>query len=237
MTEQRLLPRQKTTRTEQAKDGSAEQVECSNIRVALELTASVTKSVSVLATIGRDARLVRVASFIAERLIFDLARLAATRCRREGADCNRTTGSLYVIPFLHLIGRDGDPQLHVHLVVLNLTWDPVEKRFKALQWEPMLRQLAPLTARWHGHWNDALRQFGYTVDCRGGEPTVPLPKRLLKAFSKRKSNSRARGQAQGTSDPAPKKTAQPGPSACKRPVSQPPNRAGSLASGSGRRSC
>ena len=66
-----------------------------------------------------------------------------TRVRAKGSDHDRVTGSMVWADFLHFTARpvDGvpDPHLHMHCYAFNVTYDEVEKRYKAGQFGDLKR--------------------------------------------------------------------------------------------------
>jgi conjugative relaxase-like TrwC/TraI family protein len=112
----------------------------SNRREAYDFTFSVPKSVSVLSAVSSP----EVASLIQEQIkesmkftMTEVEKNIQTRIRESGKNDNRVTGNIVYGYFLHKNARpiDGysDPHLHVHAVVMNLTFDGVDKKWKAIQ--------------------------------------------------------------------------------------------------------
>ncbi|PZU48990.1 MAG: TrwC protein [Sphingomonas sp.] len=93
-------------------------------RPGLDMTFSAPKSVSLIALIGRDQRIVQafreaVNSSLAwvEKNIVE-ARVWDPVAKGQLAE---RTGNLVGATFLHDVSRNGDPQLHTHAVILNST--------------------------------------------------------------------------------------------------------------------
>jgi conjugative relaxase-like TrwC/TraI family protein len=66
----------------------------SRARSLYDFTISAPKSVSVMAILGGDTRLVRVHYAAVKETLEEIERQAASRVRRGGANANRITGSL-----------------------------------------------------------------------------------------------------------------------------------------------
>ncbi len=98
-----------------------------------DFTISAPKSVSVLAGVGGDARLIEAHQRAVAEALYELELHAAARIRKKGANQDRTTGNLAIAVYHHDTSRELDPQLHTHAVAANLTYDRVEKCWKALQ--------------------------------------------------------------------------------------------------------
>jgi|GEM_PF-5497417 len=130
---QRLTLRSKTTRLEAGK-------EVANHRADHELTFSAWKWLTILALCYGDRRILTVWQNTIEEALILTAKFAATRVRKDDADHDRSTGHIIGLLFHHIESRAGDPQLHSHGIIFNVTWDPVESCFKALQFDPILQQ-------------------------------------------------------------------------------------------------
>jgi len=95
-----------------------------------DFTFSAPKSVSIVAEITGDRRLVEAHQNAVSAALQELESYAATGVRRAGASHDRTTGNLVVAVYHHDTSRELDPQLHTHAVAANLTWDGSEDRWK-----------------------------------------------------------------------------------------------------------
>ena len=102
-------------------------------RVFYDFTASAPKSVSVLATVMDDERLIALHNQAVRVAVAQMEQMAATRVRLSGKDEDRITGEIVAVTVQHDCSRALDPQLHTHIVIFNATYDPVEQRWKALQ--------------------------------------------------------------------------------------------------------
>jgi len=96
------------------------------------------KSVSLLYAYTHDDRIIQALRQAQYDTLMEMQERAATRVRSGGVkDGDRITGNLVWAEIIHLTARpvDGipDPHLHSHCYVFNVTWDDVEKKWKALQ--------------------------------------------------------------------------------------------------------
>ncbi|MGK7905770.1 MAG: MobF family relaxase [Synechococcus sp.] len=92
-------------------------------RAGLDLTFSPPKSVSLLALVFRDWRLVEAHKQAVEKVLESVEQdYAETRVRQSGKRMQVRTKSLVVARFHHDTSRELDPQLHTHCVALNMTW-------------------------------------------------------------------------------------------------------------------
>jgi conjugative relaxase-like TrwC/TraI family protein len=92
-------------------------------RSLYDFTISAPKSVSVLAILGGDHRLIEAHRAAVAEALKEIETYAASRVRQDGANENRTTGNLVLAVYHHDTSRELDPQLHTHAVAANLTFD------------------------------------------------------------------------------------------------------------------
>ena len=145
-----------------AADGSTQ----SKGRNLYDFTISAPKSVSIMAELGGDARLVEAHKMAAQEALKELECQAASRVRRDGANENRITGNLVLAVYHHDTSRELDPQLHTHAVAANLTYDGAEGRWKALQAFDIYEQRAYLTEVYRNALAREVRSLGYEIEDR-----------------------------------------------------------------------
>jgi conjugative relaxase-like TrwC/TraI family protein len=107
-------------------------------RVAYDFTFSVPKDISVLAYTTGDQRIIDAFHDSCRYTMREVERDACVRDRKHGADGDRKSGNLVIAEFRHDTSRPvgahvPDPHLHNHYVVFNASYDPAEKKFKAVQ--------------------------------------------------------------------------------------------------------
>ena len=105
--------------------------EQSKARSLYDMTFSAPKSVSVMAIVGGDERLVAAHGTAVREALEEAEKYSATRVRLSGLNENRATGNWIVASYTHDASRQLDPQLHTHAVAANLTYDGIEGRWKA----------------------------------------------------------------------------------------------------------
>jgi conjugative relaxase-like TrwC/TraI family protein len=157
---ERLRPRQSADRL--SVDGEIR----SRGRHLYDLTFSAPKSVSVVAVLGADDRLVQAHQHAVDIALRELEASAAARVRLDGANENRRTGNLVLAVYHHDTSRELDPQLHTHAVAGNLTYDGAEGRWKALQASDIYAQRAYLTEVYRNALAHQVRVLGYDIDNR-----------------------------------------------------------------------
>lgn len=142
--------------------GSAGAVE-SKARSFYDLTFSAPKSVSVVALIGGDERLLDAHQVAVKEALEETERHAATRVRLGGANHDRATGNLVVAAYTHDSSRQLDPQIHTHAVAANLTYDGTEGRWKALQATGIYERRAYLTEVYRNALAREVKALGYEI--------------------------------------------------------------------------
>src|SRR6202140_4844367 len=160
MTGEMLRPRHSADRL--SADGEIQ----SRGRHLYDFTLSAPKSVSVVAALGQDDRLVQAHQQAVEAALQELEASAAARVRIAGAHENRVTGNLVLAVYHHDTSRELDPQLHTHAVAGNLTYDGTEGRWKALQASEIYAQRAYLTEVYRNSLAHQARPLGYDIEDR-----------------------------------------------------------------------
>ncbi|MGN6291009.1 MAG: MobF family relaxase [Sphingopyxis terrae] len=104
-------------------------------RPGWDVTLSAPKSVSIMAEVADDRRLIEAhGQAVKTALAHVEAHMAATRVRHGGSVTREATGNLIVASFQHGTSRAQDPQLHTHNVIMNATqgedgsWRSLEPR-------------------------------------------------------------------------------------------------------------
>ena len=140
--------------------------EQSKARSLYDMTFSAPKSVSVMAIVGGDERLVAAHGTAVREALEEAEKYSATRVRRAGLNENRATGNWIVASYTHDTSRQLDPQLHTHAVAANLTYDGTEGRWKALQASGLYERRSYLTEVYRNALAREVRALGYEVENR-----------------------------------------------------------------------
>jgi len=156
------------------------------------MTFSAPKSVSVMAIVGGDERLVAAHGTAVREALEEAEKYSATRVRLAGMNENRATGNWIVASYTHDASRQLDPQLHTHAVAANLTYDGTEGRWKALQASGLYERRGYLTEVYRNSLAREVRALGYEIenrhDVRGrdkGFEIAGFSQDLLDKFSQR----------------------------------------------------
>lgn len=135
--------------------------------VSFDMVFSAPKSVSIMALTLRDERLL-LAHENAVALAFEQMEKKASTRVRKGLSLNsrksRVTGNLVAARFTHVSSRELDPQLHTHHLVFNLTYDPVEKRTKALDAYQIFMGTKFLSEVYRNALAKEVRALGYDIE-------------------------------------------------------------------------
>ena len=132
-----------------------------------DFTISAPKSVSIMAMLGGDQRLLAAHEKAVAEAVEELESCAAARVRQNWANGDRTTGNLVLAIYRHDTSRELDPQIHTHAVAANLTYDGAEGRWKALQASGIYERRAYLTEVYRNSLAREVRSLGYHVEDRG----------------------------------------------------------------------
>jgi conjugative relaxase-like TrwC/TraI family protein len=180
-----LTVRQKTTRTEL--DDNGREREVANRRVFYDFTLSPPKSVSIVALLGGDNRILRAHDRATRIALAELEKFAATRVHSGRDISDRATSNIVAAIFRHDTSRALDPHVHSHCILFNATFDALEARWKALQNYEMLRAQKYVENVYYHELARDLREFGYTIQnyARGDFEIKGVPRKVCETFSKR----------------------------------------------------
>jgi len=167
-----------------------------------DLTFSAPKSVSLLALVGDDSRVVEAHNqAVTEALRYLEATTARARIKQEGKSAVETTGNWIIARFNHDTSRELDPQLHTHAVVINAT-QRADGEWRALSSKEMFRAKMMGGAIYRAELARALQRHGYEVEVshRDGRFEVKgFTRDQLRHFSRRREEIEAALQRLGAS--------------------------------------
>ncbi len=143
------------------------------------------KSVSIAGML--DPRLVEAHKQVVKRNMQNMEEHAWTRVQRGGTESNRITGNLVMAPWLHLSSRARDPLIHTHVTVMNMTYDPTEERWKALQAVGIYQERHNLSEKYRADLAPVVQDFGYRIEHQstGGWEISGVSEDLRRKFSQR----------------------------------------------------
>lgn len=178
-----------------------------NRTVGYDLNFHVPKSVSLVHAFSGDDRIVDVFREAVNETMRELEAKVATRVRRDGVrDQERVTGNLVWAEFIHFTARpvegQPDPHLHAHVFTFNVTWDDVERRWKAAKFRPIVEQAPYFQAAFHSRLAEKLQGLGYQIERRGmAFEIVGVPASLIAEFSQRTRRIKQVEEELGITDP------------------------------------
>src|ERR1051326_3350768 len=179
-TGERLTVRMKTVRDD---DGRL----AANRRIFYDFTFSPPKSVSIVALVANDRRVVKSHHRALQEALREFERFAAGRIRTNHRRDQQVTGNVVAAMFTHDSSRSLDPHLHTHCIVFNATFDESEGRWKALENYEMLRARKFIENLYYHELAKDLRHLGYSIQNtpRGDFEIEGVGKELCERFSKR----------------------------------------------------
>jgi conjugative relaxase-like TrwC/TraI family protein len=171
-------------------DGSVIDAKRGAHRPGTDVTFSAPKSVSLLALVGGDKRVVQAfRDSVSATLKWAEKNLAETRTWDGKGQKTDKSGNLVVATFLHDVNRNGEPQLHVHAVLANATRDP-DGKWRALKNDALYDRQHVLGTVHNADLRARIEAIGYeTVPAKNaidGQFEIKAVSRdVIKAFSTR----------------------------------------------------
>jgi conjugative relaxase-like TrwC/TraI family protein len=173
-------------------------------RPGWDITLSAPKSVSIMAEVAGDRRLVAAhANAVKAALAYVERHAAATRIRTDGGVERQTTDNLVIASFRHDTSRAQDPQLHTHNVIMNMTQD-AEGNWRSLEPRALYQLQKAIGAVYRQELAVGVRALGYAIE-QGKDSLFEIkgvPAAVIRAFSERAAQVEARlaerGQTRAT---------------------------------------
>jgi conjugative relaxase-like TrwC/TraI family protein len=162
---------------------------------------SAPKSISIQALAGEDYRLIDAHRGAVEKALVEVEKYALSR-QRAGQE-SVVTGNVVAARFEHIAARpsenapDGqapDPQLHTHVVFLNLTRRP-DGQWRALDPQEMYRSQIYATAVYRAELAGAVERLGYRIAVTASNGAWELEgysREQVMAFSRRRQDIQER---------------------------------------------
>ena len=160
--------------------------EVSNRRCFYDVTISAPKSVSIMAQLAGDERLVAAHQHAASYALAETERAAQVQVSLGRAKSRRFTGNLIAAEFGHDTSRALDPQLHNHYVVMPATWNAERQRWMALEAREIYEQTKYLTELYRNELAKEVGRLGYAIESRkNGWEIAGVTDELLERYSQR----------------------------------------------------
>jgi conjugative relaxase-like TrwC/TraI family protein len=170
-------------------------------RPGWDITFSAPKSVSIMAEVAGDKRLIAAhAAAVKAALGHVEQHMAATRVREGGEVLREETGKLAIATFRHATSRAQDPQLHTHAVILNATQDK-DGNWRSLEPRAFYQLQKEIGAIYRQELAHGAAELGYRIEA-GKDAMFEIagvPDRVIEALSQRTAAIDARLAERGTS--------------------------------------
>ena len=154
-----FLRQRKSADRFEERDG--ELVQRSAARNLYDFTISAPKAASVMAM--KDPRIKEAHQRAANEAIAETESLADSYIRKNGGSGSRNTSNLVIAAYTHDASRELDPQLHTHFVGMNLTYDGVEGKWKALAAYQIYQHREYITEVYRNRFAKELNALGYEL--------------------------------------------------------------------------
>lgn len=133
-------------------------------RPGWDLTFNAPKSVSILATLGDDKRLVDAHMAAVKEALEFVETYAHVRERREDSTIiHKATGNIVAAQFTEFFSRALDPHLHTHCPVANMTYDKERGAWYALESHPLLKMKMAAGQVYRSALALTVKDLGYTA--------------------------------------------------------------------------
>ena len=170
-------------------------------RPGWDVTLSAPKSVSIMAEVAGDRRLIVAHGDAVRTAIAHVEKhMAATRIRDSGTVSREATGNLIVASFQHGTSRAQDPQLHTHNVIMNATRDE-DGTWRSLEPRALYQLQKQIGAIYRQELALKVRELGYEIET--GKDSLfeikGVSGDVLAAFSTRSAQIEAALAERGTS--------------------------------------
>ena len=155
-------------------------------RPGYDLTFSAPKSVSILALVlGESSVLKAHQEALKETLVIMEAKYGASRKKKGGTELEQSGNFLWAL-VEEIDSRAGDPQLHTHCILLNMT-QMADQSWHTIFGDPLYTDKMLCGLIYRSLLAQKLMQLGHVLrfEAQGLFEIEALPQKLLEAFSKR----------------------------------------------------
>lgn len=169
-------------------------------RPGWDITFSAPKSVSIMAEIAGDRRLIKAHGKAVKTALAHVEKhMAATRVRQGGVVDREATGNLAIATFRHATSRSQDPQLHTHGVILNATQDK-DGNWRSLEPRAFYQLQKEIGAIYRQELAHGVAALGYRIEA--GKDALfeiaDVPEKAIEMLSQRTAAIDARLAERGT---------------------------------------
>jgi conjugative relaxase-like TrwC/TraI family protein len=158
-----------------------------------DLTFSAPKSVSIMALVFGDKRLIAAHNQAVKNTLDEIEKnYFKTRVKQNGKISAEKTGKLIAAIFQHELSRDLDPQLHSHAILANVTRGQNDK-WRSAYFDEIYDNKNFLGLIYRSELAILVKQLGYEINHKGAECFFELktvPESLIGFFSNRSKKIR-----------------------------------------------
>jgi conjugative relaxase-like TrwC/TraI family protein len=171
-----------------------------------DFTFSAPKSVSMQALVGGDQAVIEAHNKAVRAAVDLMERHVNARKKVGGMSHRERTGNLVAAAFQHELSRAKDPQLHTHVVVMNMT-ERSDGQWRAISNEELFKNTKLIGAAYRAALARELQLLGYEIrltDKEGGFELAHIDRAQIEVFSQRSRmieetlNSRGKTRAEAT---------------------------------------
>lgn len=170
-------------------------------RPGWDVTLSAPKSVSIMAEVAGDRRLIAAhGEAVKVAMVHVEKHMAATRIRDGGTVAREATGNLVIASFQHGTSRAQDPQLHTHNIIMNATRDE-DGAWRSLEPRALYQLQKQIGAIYRQELALKVRELGYEIEA-GKESMFEIngvSAEVMATFSTRSAEIEAALAERGTS--------------------------------------
>lgn len=172
-----------------------------NHRPGWDLTFSAPKSVSIMALVTGDQRLVEAHEAAVRITLNKIEKDIQTRVKKDGQVEIEKTGNLVAATFRHETNRNLDPQLHTHSIILNIT-QRADGEWRAIESKNLFQIQKQLGEAYRQELARQVVRLGYNIDKQSGKHAsmfeiAGVSKELIDKFSSRSQEVEAALEKQG----------------------------------------
>lgn len=158
-----------------------------------DLTFSAPKSVSIMALVAGDERLIEAHSLAVAKTISIVERdFLKTRTIANKEVIIEPAVNLIAATFRHFTSREQDPQLHTHTIIANATADKTGF-WKCAFFDEIYNNKKLIGTIYRSELAKEVKQLGYKIEAKGKDSLFELknvPKELIETFSTRSKQIR-----------------------------------------------
>ena len=155
-----------------------------------DLTFAPSKSVSIMALVGKDERIVEAfEESVRETLAYAETHHLGVQDRKDGSHSHQHTGKMVAALFTHDTNRNKEPLLHVHAIVANVTMDPRTNEWRSVDKRAFYENRYTLSRMQDALLSKKLERLGYTIEPGGKHGKFEIqgvPDEVIKFFSSRR---------------------------------------------------